>query len=219
MIKAVLNPESDGIGLVVIKDDSVVIDVKTPMYGRDAAELPLFLAAELKKFDLSIENVNLWSVGSGPGSFTALRMTAALVGGFCFGHGKNICRSVPGAIAIGAAIAAPENSRIGVLYDGRNKEILYYGLEVVSGKCVPTGETQVLNSEQAKEFFADRGDEIFALYSGEQAAIQKVIPATVEFRAVDKLCNAALAENTSIPYDDDLTKLVYIRPAVYGHND
>lgn len=219
MIKAVLNPESDGIGLVIIRDDKIIIDEKSPMYGRDAAELPLFLAAELKKHDLSVDDVNLWSVGAGPGSFTALRMTAALVGGLCFGHGKNISRLVPGAIAIGAALNAAENSRIGVLYDGRNKEILYFGLKIVDHQCVPTGETQVLNAEQAKEFFARKSDEIFVLYSGDRAAVEKIIPETVKLHAVDKLDNAALAKNNTIAYDDDLTKLVYIRPAVYGHND
>ncbi len=216
MIHAVLNPEPDGIALAVLKDDVQLVDARTEMYGREAAALPEFILGKLAENRLKLADVDKWSVGSGPGSFTALRMVAALVSGWCFGNGKQACRGVPGAVAL--ACGAIEAKKIGALYDGRNQELLYFGLKRENGEAIPTGETNVLNAGEAKRFFANRTDEVFVCHLHDLEAIQKVLPSSVAVTPVEKADTAALARNTSVGFDNDLTKLVYIRPAVYTNN-
>ncbi len=213
MICAVLNPEPDGIALTVLKDDAVLIDAHTEMYGREAAALPGFITGKLAGNALLLDDVDQWSVGTGPGSFTALRMVAALVSGWCFGKKNVVCRGVPGAVALGCG--APQSDRIGALYDGRNHELLYFGLKRENGAAVPTGETHVLNATEAETFFADHKDEAFVCYKHDLEAVKAILPPDVGVVPVEKADTAALARNTSIAFDNDLTKLVYIRPAVY----
>lgn len=215
MICAVLNPEPDGIALTVLKDDALLIDARTEMYGREAAALPDFIITALAENALTLDDVDQWSVGSGPGSFTALRMVAALVSGWCFGKKDVVCRGVPGAVAL--ACGAPQSDRIGALYDGRNHELLYFGLKRENGAAVPTGETHVLNAGEAESFFAGRKNEVFVCHTHDLEAVKAILPENVGVVPVAKADTAALARNTSIAFDNDLTKLVYIRPAVYTH--
>ncbi len=217
MISAVLNPESDGVSFAVLQNGDLIIDKKVEMYGRDAAELPGFVTTELASAGLTLADVDRWNAGSGPGSFTALRMIAALISGWCFGR-KGVCRAIPGAIAAGAALKLPENSRIGILYDGRNKEILYYGLTVKDGHCIPTGETSVLDKTAAETFFESRKNKIFAVSYAEKDAVSAIVPDNTDIRIIQTNDTAALAKNPHIAFDDDLTRMVYIRPAVHTGN-
>ena len=183
------------------------------MHGRDAAILPDFVAGELQKVDLKINDVTKWTIGSGPGSFTFLRLVAALAAGWKFADPAMAFRCVPGALALAGAANLDDNETCGVLYDGRNKEILYFGAVKRNGAWESSGETAVLNAPLAQEFFASRPQEKLVCFECEKSAIEAIIPASVTVEAVTPELSA-LANNSAIPFDNDLDNLVYIRPAV-----
>ncbi|MCQ2379145.1 MAG: hypothetical protein MJ016_08095 [Victivallaceae bacterium] len=213
MIHAVLNPEPGAIAFAVLENGDLLTDARTDMYGREAAALPDFILGRLREKGLALADVGRWSVGTGPGSFTALRMAAALVSGWCFGT-EILCRGVPGAVALAGA-SSQRTEKIGALYDGRNREVLYFSLRLENGQYVPSGETRVLDAGTARSFFAGRSGETFVCHRSEEEAIRKVLPEEVVPEAVGSADTAALARNESVAFDNDLTQLVYIRPAVY----
>ncbi|MBO5822703.1 MAG: hypothetical protein J6R86_06800 [Lentisphaeria bacterium] len=214
-LQGILDPQPGNLALAVFDGNKLLLHSDCPMHGRDAAILPDFVAAELKKIDLQISDITRWTVGSGPGSFTFLRLVAALAAGWKFANDAMSFRSVPGALALAGASAIADGETCGVLYDGRNKEILYFGAKKCDGKFESTGVTAVLNCEQAKEFFAARNGEKQVCFECEKSAIEAILPETATVTAVVPELSA-LAENSTVAFDNNLDNLVYIRPAVFS---
>ena len=208
----VLDPQPGNLAFALFDDSEMVFSVNCPMHGRDAAILPDFIAGKLAEKSLQINDIKKWTIGSGPGSFTFLRLVAALAAGWKFADDSMQFRCVPGAIALAGAVPSSCGEKLGVLYDGRNQEILYFGVINRDGALESSGETAVLNREQCAEFFAGRQEKLIC-FECEKSAIEAILP---EFAKVNSATPApeALANNRSVPYDNDLDNLVYIRPAV-----
>ena len=167
----------------------------------------------MQKIDLKINDIKQWTIGSGPGSFTFLRLVSALAAGWKFADPAMDFRCVPGALALAGNSGASDNETCGVLYDGRNKEILYFGAVKHNGTWESSGDTAVLNKEQAQEFFAARPQEKLVCFDCEKSAIEAILPENIAVKAVAPELSA-LANNAIIPFDNNLDNLVYIRPAV-----
>ncbi|MBQ9088402.1 MAG: hypothetical protein IJY46_06455 [Lentisphaeria bacterium] len=214
MLHGVMDPQPGSFGFALFDGDRELVKTSCPMHGRDAAALPEFVEAQLAQINLKLSDVKRWTVGSGPGSFTFLRVVAALAAGWKFGNADITFRCVPGAVAVAAASGIKSGETAGVLYDGRNKEILYFEVVNRDGSFESTGVTAVLNAEQAKEFFAQNHPEKLCGFECEADAIRKILPEDLTLTVcVPEL--AALASNRAIEFNDDLNDLVYIRPAVF----
>ena len=72
-------------GFALMKDQELLCAASRPMRGRDSAELADFVAQQLAANGVELAEVSDWLVGSGPGSFTGLRLAAALAAGWTFG--------------------------------------------------------------------------------------------------------------------------------------
>ncbi len=180
-----------------------------PMRGRDSSGLALFVADTLKEKGVELGEVRRWSVGSGPGSFTGMRLAAALVEGWSFGKELE-SRCVPSAVALAANLDM--GGKVGALFDGRNSELIFFGLEWKNGEFIPTGEEKILNADQAKEFFAEYEGRLIALESDE-AALRKLTD--VEITTFASIKPEALVLAKYKKFDNNLSDLVYIRPAVF----
>ncbi len=208
----ILDPQPGNLAFALFDNDALIFNVNCPMHGRDAAILPDFIAEKLSEKSLKINDVKKWTIGSGPGSFTFLRLVAALAAGWKFADDSMQFRCVPGAIALAGACSCVPGEKIGVLYDGRNQEILYFGVINRDGFLESSGETAVLNREQCVDFFAARQEKLIC-FECEKNAVEAILPESVTVTSVIP-CPEALAANRSVPYDNDLDNLVYIRPAV-----
>ncbi len=217
MYRAALDPALNCAALAVLDDSGVLLRAEVPMAGREGARLPLFVAEELGRLGLTLDDIALWSIGSGPGSFTGLRLAAALAAGWCFARPGVKSRGVPSAFALAAGLPGPvePGATVGCLYDGRNRELLYYQVRRNADGWESTGVTAVLNREAAAEFFRSRPLETLAVYAGETAAVLPLLPEGVTPGVVSQPRTEVLALDPAPEYDNDLTRLIYIRPAVY----
>ena len=214
-IKAAVDLSGKSAGFALCRNGEVLRNSTRPMKGRDSAEFAPWVEAELAAAGCRLEDVTHWTVGSGPGSFTGMRLAAALVAGWTFGKEVHT-RCVPTAIALAAKVESADGDKIGTLFDGRNRELIYFELKNSNGELIPTGETAVLNQEQAAAYFA--GKEIkLAAQQVEMPALEQLLAPEVfnRVQGVETLDIAALVNSVCKEYDQDLTDLVYIRPAVF----
>ena len=189
-----------------------------PMKRRESAHLAEFAAGEVAACGGTLSDVKKWSVGIGPGSFTGMRLAAALVAGLTYGEKDVLTRGVPTAIAISMA-AAPnlqENGKIAVLFDGRNHEVLVYCVKRTNGVDEGISEGEVLNAEQAEKFFAENEFEVICGQAGEGEAIKALLPKKTaeELKLVEDFDLSSLLRSGK-EFDNNLRDLIYIRPAVF----
>ena len=214
-IKAAVDLSGKSAGFALSRDGEILRNSVRPMKGRDSAEFAPWVEAELAAAGCRLEEVTHWSVGSGPGSFTGMRLAAALVAGWTFGK-RVQRRCVPTAVALAACVPTANGDKIGTLFDGRNRELIYFELENRKGELLPTGETAVLNKEQAAVYFQNK-DVKLAAQSVEMPALELLLEPELFARGqgVETLDISALIYSNCKEYDQDLTDLVYIRPAVF----
>ncbi len=197
----------------------LLIDAVKPMRGRTASSLAQWVLDSLKEHNLPLEQIRCWSIGSGPGSFTGLRLAAAFVTGLTAGKPEIKTRCVPSAFALAYGDHFSEGDTVVALFDGRNQEIIVYVMEWCNHEFKHNGETAILNREDAVTYFKSQAFAGFFAIATEKTAIEKIIHPELTEKIIYRSCLnlEALLNADCIPWDNDLTNLVYIRPAVHSH--
>ena len=91
-----------------------------------SAKLLSTLLELLKKQSISLQAIQNWSIGLGPGSFNGIRVGIALVQGICLGSGARY-RGLPSSLALATMCIQDKgypNATIAVLYDGKRNAFL-----------------------------------------------------------------------------------------------
>ncbi len=211
MLHGVLDPQPGKLAFALFDDEKLLRQSALEMHPRDASQVPGFVDKELAECGYALKDVTRWSFGCGPGSFTFLRVVAALGAGWAAGNERLRFRCVPGALALAAQLDLAEGERGGVIYDGRNRELLCFGVENSSGVLRATGEELILNSAAAQEYFAANPMKL-AAFAAEEAVLSKLLGENIHFTCVEPDLSALVASPGE--FDNDTDKMCYIRPAV-----
>jgi len=215
MYSAVLDSAAGTAFLAAFEDGRKLFQGSAPMRGREAARLPVWVESELDVHGLELASVARWTVGAGPGSFTGLRLAAALVAGWCFGRPRS-CRAVPGVLGLAAAAGVAPGETLGCVYDGRNHEVILGRVSAdADGKLGVAEDFSILAAAAAEKFLSENPGMRLAAFAPELPAIRKLVPEERAVTAVEAPELAAL-EFDGTAFDDDVSRLVYIRPAVYA---
>jgi tRNA threonylcarbamoyl adenosine modification protein YeaZ len=207
-----------GFALAETASGKVLVSEHKKMHGRSSSSLCTWMLELLSAPKIDIAEIGEWTVASGPGSFTGMRLAAALATGISLGQSNIKTRCVPGAVALAGSVEYLEGEKLISIFDGRNREILLFELIKKNGEMIPTGVTKVLNREQAKEFFAANQYKHIVAPAPDRVNIELVLPEDIcgkiqyfENLPLEKLIACKYKE-----FDNDLTDLVYIRPAVFS---
>ena len=128
-----------------------------------AERLPAEATSWLARFDRRLQDVDLFAVLAGPGSFTGLRVGMAAVQGFALATGKLVV-PVPTLEALAAAWvadASPEAGTIvGLCLDGQRGDVFFAVLDVdalrSSGPAAAVSPPEVGRPDEAAAIFARR---------------------------------------------------------------
>lgn len=191
----------------------ILFDNHLPLSGRDASALPAWMLGALKEKGLDFNSIAAWTVGSGPGSFTGMRIATAFVGGLSFGRDSVRKRSMPTACAMAYGLTG----RIIALFDGRKSDLLSFPMTCgQDGSIRPDGHGEVLEDAAAAKLSIPADASLVALEK-DRAAIESFFGAEVASRVrfAAHVRASALALNRPGEFDSRLSDLVYIRPAVF----
>ena len=211
MLSAALDFSCSELSFAVVDDGGrTVASFQVDLPGRDSSSLPDLVGDALKKAGLTYDDLASWTVGTGPGSFTALRVAAAFVLGAVHGK-KQTVRGIPSAC--GFEGETPFGERVLALYDGRKHELLGFGLKRHGSFWIPDGYQGVL---ETPDKLADlRGSyDTFTTGPHDLEAVRLFEPSLPV--VLSPHVNAAVL--ASIPpglCDMPPTELIYLRPAVF----
>lgn len=214
---AALDLSGDEAGFAVSEQNSgnIIIEQFRPMTGRSSAVLAPWIIDLLSSKNLKLADITEWTVGSGPGSFTGMRLAAAMVEGFTLGHAVK-SRCVPSAIAL-ASYSKPDEITA-VIFDGRNRELLLFAVEYNSaGHLQKHGTEIVFNAETATQIFNQFQYNNITALQKDATAIEKIIPEGIisSINYQDHIPVIELLCAHGDIWNNDLTDLCYIRPAVH----
>lgn len=208
MIRAALDYSGDEIAFAVVDPNGRILsEARKKVSGRNSAILPALVQNALAEAGLDFSDVKAWTVGVGPGSFTALRVAAAFVLGIVQGTGIPV-RGIPSACGMCSGMTAQS---VLALYDGRKGELLAFGLRRRDGFYVPDGFQGVLADPiELKR----QNRDAFVVRPCDRAAVRSFAPdcECVESPGVDPSVLARLPEGLC---DCSPTEPIYLRPAVF----
>ena len=189
-------------------DGRTVASFQIDLPGRDSSSLPVFVGDALKKAGAAYDDIGAWTVGTGPGSFTALRVAAAFVLGAAHGKDQTV-RGIPSAC--GFEGETPFGDRVLALYDGRKHE--RFGLKRSGAFWIPDGWQGVLETPDRLAALRDSYD-TFTASPHDVEAVRLFDPSL----PLDPAPHVNAAILASIPpgvCDMPPTELIYLRPAVF----
>ena len=121
--KAALDTSTAFAALAVTKDDNLCFELNEIPLGRASGGVTTSMTNAFQSAGISLSEVREWTIGLGPGSFSGIRIGAALIKGICAGTGAAY-RGVPSSVAMASALSAMDVANVAVLHDGRRGEAL-----------------------------------------------------------------------------------------------
>ncbi len=217
-IHAALDESGAGMAFAAVSaSGDVIFDEYIPMNRNAASSMPGAMMKILADHGLTFQDVKIWSVGAGPGSFTGLRLASSFVMGLTFG--KEIRNRTVSTASMIAENAAAGTEKVLVLFDGRKKEILAYGLDLENGSYVENGFHAVIrNGEDLEKAMAEGSFGAAAAFEADHNAVRAVVgeaKADESVIRVEKLSALALIRFRENDFSRPLTDLLYQRPPVF----
>ncbi len=213
--RAGLDDSGAGMAFAVVDaEDRVVFDEYVPFQGRTTANLPRRMAEIMEAHQLNFTDISEWSVGGGPGSFTGLRIASSFVLGLIYGKTSVRARCVSTSAAI-AASAGCDAEKVLVLFDGRKKELLAFGLRKTPGGYCEDGFQTVIRCAEDLQSAADYTQMVAA--ASDFAAAKNILGEehAAEIRSVEKISAIHFISWNPDDFTRSLTDLLYLRPAVF----
>jgi len=220
MLTAALDTSS-GAGFALADDGRICVADAQPLTGRDSdRELVPWIMQLLRTVRGDLGNIARWTIGTGPGSFSGIRVGIALVKGICARSSAEL-RGLPSSLALARAVRqhAPGNGSIGVLHDARRGQVIltiYQAnddrLEIIEPAVVTTPEALSVSCADCDVLVTPHADRIRALLS--TADGERLV-------AVSELNASLLLNPPGWPWPETAAdrqasvEPIYVRPAVF----
>lgn len=216
MIHAALDT-SLAAAFALAEDGRILANCALAKQGRDSDEfLVPWLMETLQGLGLNLADIRQWSVGTGPGSFSGIRVGISWVLGVCAATGAGV-RGVPSSLALARAIAI-QTGDVAVLHDARRSQLILSpyrigpaGPVATAEPCVVTPTDLLAQAAGYGAFVTAQGPvaELLAGQLGERLEVRDGIDARELLAVSDIPWPTSPAETTAS------LEPVYVRPAVF----
>src|ERR1700757_2241349 len=139
--------------VAIARNGSIITHEESNEGNVHAEKLAVYIDEAIKKWGITFSQLDAFSVGTGPGSYTGLRIGTATAKGLCYSLNKPLI-SVPTLKAIAMA-AAKKLNRTDALYcpliDARRLEV-YTALYDSTGKEIEPVHAKILDEHSFSEY-------------------------------------------------------------------
>jgi hypothetical protein len=189
----------------------IIFSTSFQMRGRDSSSLLPKLEDWLKRDNLSLNDVKRWTVGTGPGNYTGLRIVSALVSGIVFDRKDRCCRGIPSAYAIAAEMKISDNDRVAAVYPLEEDKIYSFGMTVNDGDFFPVDDLS--GSFSVADFMKMFPKLRIAAFKRDESILPKEILDRAVLFSEFPVVNLVFMNSAS--WDRGSARnLIYVRPAV-----
>lgn len=218
MISAAIDT-SAGISLAISKDQQILGNYSLDLPMGALAQLAPLVTTKCQELGLKISDINHWVTGTGPGSFTGIRIGVAFVKAAALASGatyQGITTSL--GLALRTVQEHPKAEFLAVIYDGRKGELLVDEFQVINGKPKQLGVPQVIKQTDLHGLMS-RMDALVTLHRSvvEPLLDNEQLLKTVFVETPDAA--QLLAAIETIPSDraamENSCEPVYVRPPVF----
>lgn len=213
-----------GSSLAIAKDGVIITEHLFPASGRqNDTELIPWLLIQLKQAGVAPEEVTHWSCGTGPGSYSGIRVGISWVKGICLVSQTIhpvIYRGVASSYACALALfdQFTDAKRVCILHDGRRRQLIISPFVKKENGEIVSEEPRVYDLEEAfpllqkvDHFATVQADLIKPLLTEELQQRLTTLPAT----PAKYLLTERLPWPTSIEEQEASCEPVYVRPATF----
>ncbi len=218
MLIAVLDSSAQTASFAVARagDGEVLVELPAIPAGRASAVLFPQMLEALAQAKIPLAQIRAWTIGMGPGSFTGIRVGAALVQGICTGTGAR-CRGLPSSLALARQAAQPGDDRLIVLHDGRRSEVIVSVYQRQGPAWLAVSPAAAIPVAETVELTADR----FAILRDDKVLPQLPKSVAAKTAVLDGVRARELLKPPGWPWPEDghagetAIEPVYVRPAVF----
>lgn len=210
-----------GAALAVAAGPRLLHTAWLPLAGRDSdAALVPWLETELARAGLQVRDVARWTVGTGPGSFSGLRVGLALVRGICRVTSRPL-RGIPSSLAlVTEACPTPRaGARAAVLHDARQGQVILSLFRGNGAAWRPEMEPEVVDPD---ELAGRLPDTVLPVTAQPDAVRPRLAPAAAaRLVCLERVCAERLLAPSGWPWPETheaglaSCTPIYVRPPVF----
>lgn len=196
------------------KNNKIFFEKYKEIKGRDSSVLLPWLTETSAEHGISLHEITEWTVGNGPGSFTGLRIAAALIAGMAFGKSEIKTRGMSIALGIAAALDLKDTQECAVIFDGRNNEMVFCRVKKTGENYIEAAAPEIHTADSFNVLDKTQVQTLCAL-NKDKDILEKLIDAETfaEIIFSPHIHVSKLIFNDPGNWSKNLSDLTYIRPA------
>ena len=207
--------------LAVKRGQEILLRETLACGGRNSdRELVPWLLSSLTAAGFELADIDKWTVGIGPGSYSGIRAGIALVRGIARGTNAH-CRGIPSSRALARQVRPEfdEGARLAVLHDGRRNQLIVSLYQVQRKGLRSAGPPKLMNPEDACER-ASQWHGVVTPHGQELSAVLETLRERTRIFAIEHVDAAELLlAGGGWPSEPSATEAglapIYVRPAVF----
>ncbi len=138
MLIACLDTSTEYASLTLFKDGEIILSFSKEC-RQGASKLLPFIHQQILAQKISINEINEWRVGKGPGSFTGMRVGISFVKGICFASQAKFYGVNSGYAYFDSSIKNGAIENIFILHDGRRQEVIVNHFQFLNNQWTEKG--------------------------------------------------------------------------------
>ncbi len=212
MLDAALDTSSNTASFVIYDRSAkqVIAAAHDLSVGRRSANLLPDMVRICVAAKVTWRDIARWTIGAGPGSFTGIRVGAALVQGICAGSGS-IYRGVPSSVAMAWQAMPSAGRKITTVHDGRRREVILSPFQYTGTRLNATGDAAAVPLTALSQ---DADTVYVTLAENPALAANELRVITLPYLDATNLMTAPGWQSKDASTNEPIEPL-YVRPAVF----
>ena len=178
-----------------------------------SGKLASWLMESLAKNSIGIDSIRNWTISTGPGGFSVLRVISSLVAGITFNKPDVRVRGLPGSFAIASAVSRIKGDGLYCIIAPAYNKTNFFHSVMISGNSAESVRSGIMKSSELHDFVSNH-DAKFVSMESYLEKFKDLCPTENIFWLKDYPVEEMLHILPDFWSRESLKDLIYLRPPV-----